>query len=89
MGGKSLIKNYQWPKTKGGWNLSVNGMKYTEYSDDLYKLASACDELYSNAIWRDMTHEAIKNLDLTLYKNGELVDFGLSSKMQKNIKYCW
>ena len=70
---------------QGGWNLSVNGIKYNEYRDKLFNLASACDELYSNAIWRDMTHDAIKNMDLTLYKNGELVDFTLSSKIQKLI----
>lgn len=78
-------RQYQWPLNQGGWNLSVNGIKYNEYCDKLFNLASACDELYSNAIWRDMTHDAIKNMDLTLYKNGELVDFTLSSKIQKLI----
>jgi hypothetical protein len=78
-------RQYQWPLNQGGWNLSVNGIKYNEYRDKLFNLASACDELYSNAIWRDMTHDAIKNMDLTLYKNGELVDFTLSSKIQKLI----
>ena len=59
-------KQYQWPISDGGWNLMVNGLAYTKYVDDLTKLASGYDEFFTNSILRDMTHESISNMDLTV-----------------------
>lgn len=65
-------KTYKWPVEKGGWNLSLNGMGYTKYSDELSLLALGYDELYTNSIWKNMVHESISNMDLTAihYKDG-------------------
>lgn len=64
-------KKYKWPLDEGGWNISTNGTIFSEYINDLSKLALAYDNLYTDAIWRDMTHEAISNMDLTIESNGE------------------
>ena len=76
-------QTYQWPKGKGGWNLSIQGVAYTDYVNDLSKLAIAYDELFTDAIWRTMTHEAISNMDLTLTRDGNEVEIPNSSKVKQ------
>ena len=75
-------ETYKWPIGDGGWNISTNGSVFSEYVSKLSDLAFVHDELFTNSIWRDMTHEAISNMDLTITSNGEenILD---SSKMQK------
>lgn len=75
---------YQWPtvdETKGGWNLSINSIPYSRYINSLTKLAIGYDTLFTDAIWKDMTHESISNMDLTIISNDEEV--GNTSKMQQ------
>lgn len=64
-GWQMVEKTYKWPLTNGGWNISINGMSYSKYIEDLTNLAIGYDELYTNAIQRDMTHESVGNMDLT------------------------
>lgn len=75
-------KTYKWPIDEGNWNISTEGAMFNEYINELSKLALIYDELYTDSIWRDMTHEAITNMDLTINRNGEdtVLD---SSKMKK------
>lgn len=75
-------KEYQWPLGLGGWNIAVNGKSYTDYVTDLSNLAASYDELFTDAIWRQMTHDAISNMDLTLTRNGDDVDIPNSSKVK-------
>ena len=63
-------KSYQWP-IDNGWNLSIQGIAYNRYMHDLSQLALGYDVLFSSAIWRDMVHESISNMDLTIVSNGE------------------
>lgn len=73
---------YKWPTAKGDWNLSLNGKAYSQYVNSLTELAIGYDTLFSDVIWRNMTHEAIVNLDLTLARNGEMVETPNSSKLK-------
>lgn len=73
---------YKWPTAKGDWNLSLNGKTYSQYVNSLSELAIGYDTLFSDVIWRNMTHEAIVNLDLTLSRNGDMVDVPNSSKLK-------
>lgn len=76
-------KKYQWPLAKGGWNLAINGKNYTDYINSLSDLASAYDSLYTDSIWRSMTHEAISNMDLTLTRNEDDIEIPNSSKLKQ------
>ena len=76
-------KDYKWPTTKGGWNLAVKGKTYNKYVNDLTELSLGYDSLYTDMIWRTMTHEAIVNLDLTLSRNGDMVEIPNSSKLKQ------
>ena len=58
-------KSYKWSLGIGGWNLAINDINYTEYIQNLTDLANGYDTLFTNAIWNNMTHEAISNMDLT------------------------
>lgn len=58
-------KRLCWPSRVGGWNIDVEGHKYEEYVSFLLKQAEIYDEYYSNNLWRMMTHDSIKNMDLT------------------------
>ena len=78
-------QEYQWPIAKGNWNLSVKGQKYSDYVDGLSRLALAYDELFTDGIWRTMTHEAISNMDLTLNKNGDDIEMPNSSKVRQTL----
>ena len=64
-------KEYKWPLADGNWNIAIKGIDYSTYVDDLYNLATGYDELFTNAIWRSMTHEAIANMDLTTSDSNE------------------
>lgn len=75
-------KEYQWPLGLGGWNIAVSGKAYTDYTTALSKLAATYDELFTDAIWRLMSHDAISNMDLTLTKNGEDIEIPNSSKVR-------
>jgi hypothetical protein len=76
---------YKWPTGEGGWNLSVNGMSYLKYIDDLTTLANGYDEKFTNSIWRDMTHESIVNMDLTSFIGSNYDDVSDNTKMRQAI----
>lgn len=67
-------QTYKWPIGEGGWNLSLNGLGYNKYINDLSVLALGYDELFTNSIWKDMAHESIGNMDLTAIHNKDEMD---------------
>ena len=78
-------KTYKWPKDKGSWNISVRGLFYSEYITSLEKLATTCDELFTDAMWRTMTHDAICNMDLTSQNSDGDFESIDSSKIRKTL----
>jgi len=67
------VERYTWP-TIANWNLDIESPLYSLYLQSLLKLTNFLDEHNSDNIWKNMTHEAIKNLDLNvnmMSKNGE------------------
>ena len=70
-GNKYIMQSYIWPSLNN-WNPVVEGGGYEMYIGSLIKLTSFHDEYDSNIIWRMLTHEAIKNLDWTFFReNGD------------------
>lgn len=57
-------KSFTWPTTNG-WNLDITSKKYEKYIESLLNLASFYDEYYTDNLWKNMTHDSIKNMDIT------------------------
>lgn len=77
-------KKYTWPVTNGDWNIAINGMAYSTFIDGLSELSETYDELFTNSIQRDMTHESVSNMDITsgiVFDGDEYVNN--SSKLNK------
>jgi hypothetical protein len=78
-------KTYQWPLDNGNWNIAIKGLKYSNFINSLTSLSVGYDSMYTDAIWRTMTHEAIANMDLTITnKNDDDTTIG-KSKMKKTL----
>ena len=63
-GPRTHKQSYTWP-TNYGWNLDIVTSEYNKYMNKLIDIAQFYDEGYSNNLWNMMTHESIKNMDLT------------------------
>ncbi len=58
-------KSYTWP-TRNGWNIDVESNDYQIYVNSLLEIAEFYDEHNTDNLWKNMTHDAIKNLDITM-----------------------
>jgi len=58
-------QKYTWPTTHS-WNLEIVSANYKEYVNSLLKVAEFYDEHgYSDNLWKNLTHDSIKNMDTT------------------------
>lgn len=64
-----VSKSYQWPSTD--YCIDVDGIGFELYIDKLYKLSELIDNLWTNNLWGNMTHESIKNFDWTYEREDE------------------
>ena len=55
------IKAYVWPSD--GYCIDINSIAFSTFVSDLYDIAQNFDELWTDNIYRSMTHESIKNFD--------------------------
>ena len=68
------MEPYVWPSVNN-WTPDMHSSAYQSYIMRLIKLAQYHDEFDSNNMWRMMTHEAIKNLDWTFFReNGDEIE---------------
>lgn len=84
---ETYIKTFSWP-TKGGWNLDIKSQQYAAYVNELLTLANFYDERQSDNLWRAMTHDAIKNMDLTFQKGNstdEHSDYALGTSKLRGL----
>ena len=65
---KYEMKSYTWPSLCGGFNPDLNG-PYSSYLSSLIAAAEFYDEVFTDNMWRSLTHEAIKTLDWTYVSN--------------------
>lgn len=68
-GVETYAKTFTWPTTNG-WNLDIISKKYEEYVKSLLTLAEFYDEYNTDNLWKNMTHESIKNMDITFTRKG-------------------
>lgn len=86
-GVRTYLKKYTLPSIQG-WNPDLQGTSFQTYYDDLLTLATFYDERQTGNLWRAMTHESIKNMDLT-YQNGnsndDSYDYAIGSTKMQNV----
>lgn len=86
----TYTKQFTFPTTYGGYNLGSTNQLFTNYVNSLSEIGEYYDELFTDNLWRSMTHESIKNFDWTYtrhYTPGEeepFVEGG--TKIQKIIR---
>ena len=76
-------RSYIWPTTNG-WNIDIYSEAFKRYYNGLVTMARWYDENRTDNLWRNMTHEAIKNMDQTITdvsrdEDGEDYKIGLSN----------
>ena len=68
-------EEYIWPSI--GYCIDISSTTYTEFVQSMIDLGTKYDELWSDNIYRSMTHESIKNFDWTFsrhYAEGDEVE---------------
>lgn len=60
-------KFYTWPSSDG--YIDVGSVLYEQYIDSLIKIATIFDDTWCDNLWRNMTHESIRNFDWTYTKD--------------------
>lgn len=68
-------RTYTWPSN--GYCIDILSPRYFDFINKLSKTAELLDELWTDNLWRRMTHEAIKNYDWTYtreFEDGEEQD---------------
>ena len=56
-------RTFTWPAKD--YCIDIESMAYASFIEDMLNMAMLYDEIYSDCIWRCMTHESIKNFDWT------------------------
>jgi len=56
-------RTYTWPSN--GYCIDISSTKYIDYITNLKNTAELLDELWTDNLWKRMTHEAIRNYDWT------------------------
>ena len=68
-------RTYTWPSN--GYCIDITSTTYIDFLNKLSSMAEIYDELWTDNLWRRMTHEAIKNYDWTYtreFEDGEEQD---------------
>lgn len=85
-----IEKTYTWPSYD--YCIDVNSSRYEEFIDQLYSMAQSFDDLWTDNLYRRMTHEAIRNFDWTYsreYNEGDEDDnIQGGERMQKILHFC-
>ena len=89
-GYETKIKKFTFPRTYGEYNLAPSNATFSSYLDELVKISQFYDEVFCDNLFRNMTHESIKNFDwsYTKYYNEEEEEENIvgGTKIQKFIR---
>lgn len=83
------LVNYSWP-TIGGYNLDIDSSRFSAYYGDLLKIAEWYDENKTDNLWRNLTHESIKNMDRTyedVSRNEDNEDYMIGTSTLRDVFY--
>jgi len=59
------LETFTFPTSYGNYNLDAKSFGFTEYTSRFAEIGTYYDELFTDNLYRSMTHEAIKNFDWT------------------------
>lgn len=62
-------RKYTWPSN--GYCIDISSSKYLDFLSNLTRMAEMFDELWTDNLWKRMTHESIKNYDWTYTREFE------------------
>lgn len=91
LGLRTSNETLQWP-TIGGWNLDIESADYSEYLESLLDMASVFDEYHSNNLLRMMTHDSIKNMDLTFSNDKtdeDITDYNIGTSRMEGLFWAY
>ena len=84
-------KSFTWYVTDG-WNIDINSNLFGKYYNDLLSVARWYDENKTDNLWRNMTHDSIKNMDRThvdLYNNEDNDDYKIGTSRLRGLFYAY
>lgn len=70
-GTTKTVKSFTFPTTYGKYNLANDGVRMGSYIQELGRIGNRYDEVYTDNLYRMMTHDSLKNLDWTKGFNGD------------------
>ena len=66
---KTVCETFTFPTGEGKYNIGGTSEIFSSYLKRLIGIAERYDELYTDNIYRMLTHETLKNFDFTMYKD--------------------
>lgn len=84
------LEDFIFPIAEGGYNLNADSYGFTQYTKHMAEVGEYYDEFFTDNLYRNMTHESIKNFDWTRRRVGdqgidEDVELG-ADKMRKMLR---
>lgn len=84
------FEDFIFPTSEGDYNIDASSYGFNTYTTRLSQIGEFYDELFTDNLYRSMTHEAIKNFDWTYtreYVQGDEEEYVLGGqKMQKALR---
>lgn len=84
------MQDFVFPTSYGGYNLDVSSDNFNKFTERLYEIGDYYDSIFTDNLYRSMTHEAIKNFDWTYtreYNDGDENEYRTGGeKMQKALR---
>ena len=84
------MQDFVFPTSYGGYNLDVSSDNFNKFTERLYEIGAYYDSIFTDNLYRAMTHEAIKNFDWTYtreYNDGDENEYRTGGeKMQKALR---
>lgn len=68
---RRVRKTLSWPKDHDGYCIDINSSSFNTFIENILLSAENYDEYFSDNLWRNMTHESIKNYDWSYERDGD------------------
>lgn len=90
-GVKTYRRSFTWP-LDGEWNLDIRTMEYADYINEILAIAEFYDGAYTDNLWRMLTHDSIKSMDITFSnpsKNEDKDDYVIGSTKLEGLLWAY